>query len=50
MIMKVLVSLVALFLSLIVGIGLSFFNQGMGVVASISIMGAFIVYAILEKK
>ncbi len=43
-------ALLAFILSAGAGIGLSFFDQGMGVVAAVSIMGAFIVYSISENK
>lgn len=43
-------ALMAFVLSAATGVWLSFFNQGMGVVASVSIMGAFIIHAILSKK
>ncbi len=42
-------AILAFLLSTIVGVIVSFFNQGMGIVLAISIIGAFIVYEI-EKK
>lgn len=37
-------------LSSVVGIGVSFFNQGMGIILSISIIGGFIVYEHEKNK
>ena len=37
-------AILAFLLSVGFGIWLSFFNQGMGVVASVSIIGAFLIY------
>ena len=37
-------------ISAAVGIWFSFFNPGMGPVMSISVMGAGIIYALLQKK
>ena len=37
-------------ISAAVGIWFSFFNPGMGPVMSVSIMGAGIIYALLQKK
>ena len=43
-------AIIAFILSAGIGIWLSFFNMGMGAVAAISIMGAFLVYSINKKK
>lgn len=43
-------SIIAFILSAGLGIFLSFFNQGMGIVIAISIMGAFIIYSINTKQ
>lgn len=43
-------AILAFVLSAGFGIGLCFFSPGMGIVAAISIMGAFIVYSISERK
>ena len=48
--MSVLLALIAFALSAGTGITLSFFNQGMGVVASVSIIGAFVVYILSDKN
>lgn len=43
-------AITAFLLSAGLGIWLSFFNQGMGVVAAVSITGAFIIYSMEEKS
>lgn len=43
-------AIIAFVLSAGIGGWLSFFNQGMGVVAAVSIIGAFLVYSINRKK
>lgn len=40
----------AFVLSAVVGIGVAFFNQGMGIVLAISIIGGFIVYELERRK
>lgn len=42
--------MMAFFLSLAAGIAVAFFHSGFGVIVSISIIGAFIVYLLEEKK
>lgn len=37
-------AVLAFVLSAVVGIGVAFFNQGMGIILTISIIGGFIVY------
>lgn len=37
-------AIAAFILSIGLGVGFSFFNQGIGVVVSVSIIGAFIIY------
>ncbi len=43
-------AIIAFILSAGLGIWISFFNQGMGNVVTISIMGAFILYSIEERN
>lgn len=47
---KVFIAILFGLISAAVGIWFSFFNPGMGPVMSISIMGAGIIYALLQKK
>ena len=43
-------AIIAFLISMIVGVGLSFFNMEMGVVASICIMGSVIIYSMESTK
>ncbi len=43
-------AVLALVLSAGFGIGLSFFNGAMGVVAAVSIMGAFLIHSMEQSK
>lgn len=44
------ISIVAFLLSAVVGVVVSFFNQGMGIIMAISIIGSFLIYQNEKKK
>ncbi len=43
-------AIIAFILSAGLGISLSFFSEGMGIIIAISVMGAFIVYSLYTKQ
>lgn len=44
------IAIIAFLLSAVVGGTLAFFNQGMGIVMAISIIGSVLIYQNVEKK